>query len=43
MQQEIEAYKEMHGKLVTDYLGMNVAIYQGRLIDYDADVVTLAR
>ncbi len=41
MQKEIAAYKEMHAHLVKKYLGKYVAIYQGELVDHDADPVTL--
>jgi hypothetical protein len=41
MRKEEEAYIEMHGKLVTKYLGEFVAIYQGRVVDCDPDEVRL--
>jgi hypothetical protein len=43
MKKEIEAYKAMHPELVKKYLGQYVAIYQGRLVDHDADPIALHR
>ena len=43
MKKEIEAYKAMHPELVKKYLGQYVAIYQGQLVDHDADPVALHR
>lgn len=41
MAQEENAYKAMHHQLLTQYAGEYVAIYQGRLIDHDADELAL--
>ena len=41
MKREIEAYKAMHPELVKNYLGQYVAVYQGKLIDHDPDLVAL--
>ena len=40
---EINAFIKMHSTLVDDYLGQNVAIYQGELVDHDHDVVALLK
>jgi hypothetical protein len=37
MLKEVEAYKNMHASLVEKYFGQYVAIYQGELVDHDAD------
>lgn len=37
MLKEVEIYKSMHPSLVEKYLGQYVAIYQGELVDHDAD------
>lgn len=41
MEQNVEAYKAMHGELVERYLGQYVAICDGQLIDHDLDPVAL--
>ena len=41
MRKEIAAYQKMHSDLVKTYLGEYVAIYQGELVDHDADPVAL--
>lgn len=41
MHKEIAAYTRMHTELVQTYLGEYVAIYQGELVDHDADPVAL--
>jgi len=41
MKKEIAVYKALHPELVQKYLGQYVAIYQGKLVDHDADPVTL--
>jgi hypothetical protein len=41
MQREIAAYVAMHPTLVENYLGQYVAVYQGQLVDHDADAVAL--
>jgi hypothetical protein len=43
MAQEAEAYKAMHAGLVDIYLGQYVAVFQGKVIDHDEDVVALSR
>ena len=43
MAQEVEAYKLLHPKLVEKYLGKFVAIYGGKVTDYDEDVVALTK
>jgi hypothetical protein len=43
MAQEVEAYKAMHPSLVDTYLGQYVAVFQGKVIDYDGDVVSLSQ
>lgn len=43
MLREEAAYKQMHPKLVRQYFGQNVAIYKGKLIDFDEDLVNLLR
>ncbi|OQY84148.1 MAG: hypothetical protein B6D41_16020 [Chloroflexi bacterium UTCFX4] len=40
---EFANYRAMHAELVNKYLGENVAIYQGKLIDHDPEPMTLAR
>jgi len=37
------AYQELHPKLLSQYPGQNVAIFQGRLIDHDSDAAALYR
>lgn len=41
LDQEMEAYIEMHATLKEQYLGQHVAIFQGELVDHDADYGTL--
>jgi len=41
MEQNVEAYKAMHGELVERYLEQYVAICDGQLIDHDLDPVAL--
>lgn len=41
MEQNVEAYKAMHGEFVERYLGQYVAICDGQLIDHDLDPVAL--
>lgn len=43
MAQEVEAYKALHPQLVKSYLGKFVALFQGKLIDHDEDVVVLSQ
>ncbi|MBI5649091.1 MAG: hypothetical protein HZC40_01365 [Chloroflexi bacterium] len=43
LQREQEAYRTLHPELKTKYLGQSVAIYNGEMIDHDADVMTLVR
>ena len=33
----VEAYKQMHSQLVQTYIGQFVAIYEGEIVDHDAD------
>ncbi len=41
MKLEIAAYEAMHADLMEQFLGQYVAIYQGKLVDHDADPVAL--
>ncbi len=41
MEQNLEAYKSMHGELVERYLGQYVAICDRKLVDHDLDPVAL--
>ncbi|MEZ4706588.1 MAG: hypothetical protein R3A44_05245 [Caldilineaceae bacterium] len=41
MEQNVAAYKAMHGELVARYLGQFVAICTGKLVDHDSDPVAL--
>lgn len=41
MRRELDAYIEMHSYLRAKYQGKFVAIYQGKLIDSDSDIVAL--
>ncbi len=43
MAQEVAAYQSMLAELVTQYDGAYVAIYQGQLVDHDADELALLR
>lgn len=43
MSQEEEAYQSMLTELVSQYDGAYVAIYQGQLVDHDADELALLR
>ncbi|MBI4673766.1 MAG: hypothetical protein HY741_19130 [Chloroflexi bacterium] len=40
---EFEHYQTMHAALKEKYLGENVAIHQGQLIDHDSDARALVR
>lgn len=42
MAQEVEAYKAMHSRLIETYLGKYVAVFNGKVIDHDKDVVALS-
>ncbi|GJM40502.1 MAG: hypothetical protein DHS20C20_07840 [Ardenticatenaceae bacterium] len=37
MLREVEAYKNMHAQLASQYAGQFVAIHNGQLVDYDVD------
>jgi len=41
MEQNVAAYRVMHSELVDRYLGQYVAIYAGKLVDYDPDPLLL--
>lgn len=41
LQDETIAFEQMHGQLVTRYLGEYVAVHNGVVIDHDPDVRTL--
>ncbi len=41
MAREEEAYQALHPELLKKYAGQHVAIYQGQLVDHDADAETL--
>ena len=41
MEQNVDAYRTMHGELVEHYFGQYVAICDGKLVDYDADPLLL--
>jgi predicted transcriptional regulator len=41
LQQEIEAYRAMHAELVKKHLDKWVAVYEGKIVDHDADGSTL--
>lgn len=41
--QEFEHYQKMHAALKEKYLGENVAIHEGQLVDHDPDARTLVR
>lgn len=41
MEKEIQAYQDMHAELIENYLGVYVAIYNGKLVDHDQDPVKL--
>ena len=43
MKKEVAAYGNLHPDLVKEYLGQYVAIFRGRLVDYDTDPVALHR
>jgi len=40
---EFERYQALHAELKTKFLGENVAIYQGQLVDHDPDAMELVR
>lgn len=41
MEQEEAAFKALHPKLVKQYLGQYVAVYEGQVVDHDQDIVHL--
>jgi hypothetical protein len=41
MAREIEAFRAMHSRLLSQYPNQYVAIYQGQLVDHDADQLAL--
>ncbi len=41
MSRNVEAFIAMHPKLVKEYLDKTVAIFEGRLVDYDTDPIAL--
>lgn len=41
MEEEIAAYEELHPELVSEHLGQYVAIYEGRVVDFDNDRLAL--
>lgn len=41
MNRNVAAYHALHPQLAKNYLGQYVAIYQGRLVDHDADAIVL--
>ena len=41
LEQEAEAFRDMHARLLTDIPGEYAAIYQGMLVDHDRDIVAL--
>jgi hypothetical protein len=43
VQREIDAYLEMYPRLVNDYLGKNVAMFHGKLVDHDEDFGALMK
>lgn len=43
MNRNVAAYQSLHVQLVKNYLGQYVAIYQGQLVDHDADPIVLLR
>lgn len=43
MAQEVEAFKAMHPRLIETYLDKYVAVFKGKVIDHDKDVVALSR
>ena len=43
MLREVEAFKVMYPRLVEQYLGQYVAIYQGQVVDHDQDPIALLR
>lgn len=42
LEKERDAYLAMHSQLLESYAGQYVAIYQGKLLDYDADYGALS-
>ena len=40
---EFEHYQALHASLRDQYMGENVAIYEGKLVDHDANALTLVR
>ena len=43
MRREIDAYNQMHSKLVTTHLNEYVSLFQGEVVDHDEDPVALHR
>lgn len=43
LHREQEAFRAMHAELAQKYLGQSVAIYNGELVDHDADALALLR
>lgn len=41
MLREEESYQRLHPQLVEQFLGKNVAVHEGKMIDHDEDVVAL--
>lgn len=41
MRREIAAYQQLHPQLMKTHLGKTVAIFQGEMVDFDADPVAL--
>lgn len=41
MQREMDAFFQLHARLLVDHAGEFVAIYQGKLIDHDFDQLAL--
>lgn len=41
MNRNVATYQALHAQLAKIYLGQYVAIYQGQLVDYDADPIVL--
>ncbi len=43
IQAETQAFWTMHKELLQSYLGQHVALYQGRVVDHDADAASLEK
>ena len=41
MQREMDAFFQLHARLLEDHVGEYVAIHQGKLIDHDSDQLAL--